>query len=386
MKYINLERDNFMRIGIDGRAAKWYRGTGIGTYTYQLIKCLNNMDNINNYLLFMPESFRNDMYLKKNFKLDSAPQNDKINFWEEIIIPNIIKNNKIDLYHVPQNGVGLPIDKNCRFIITLHDVIPYRMPETVSNRYLKIFSEYIPKIVPLCDGIITVSNFSKKDIVKSFNFPENKIYVTHLASEDIYKPMDKRVSKYVAKKYYSITEDYILYVGGFSPRKNILGLIDSFNKLITLYKKPLSLVIAGKRGESYSTYKEHTEKLNISDRVLFPGFISIEHLPYIYNAAKLFVYPSFYEGFGLPPIEAMACGVPVITSNTTSLPEVVGKGALLIDPLNKTDLCHAMLNVLLDNTLKNKLISSGIKRASELSWKKTAKNTINIYNKIAGKK
>ncbi|WP_368489512.1 glycosyltransferase family 4 protein [Clostridium sp. BJN0013] len=375
-----------MRIGIDGRAAKWYRGTGIGTYTYQLIKCLNNMDNINNYLLFMPESFRNDMYLKKNFKLDSAPQNDKINFWEEIIIPNIIKNNKIDLYHVPQNGVGLPIDKNCRFIITLHDVIPYRMPETVSNRYLKIFSEYIPKIVPLCDGIITVSNFSKKDIVKSFNFPENKIYVTHLASEDIYKPMDKRVSKYVAKKYYSITEDYILYVGGFSPRKNILGLIDSFNKLITLYKKPLSLVIAGKRGESYSTYKEHTEKLNISDRVLFPGFISIEHLPYIYNAAKLFVYPSFYEGFGLPPIEAMACGVPVITSNTTSLPEVVGKGALLIDPLNKTDLCHAMLNVLLDNTLKNKLISSGIKRASELSWKKTAKNTINIYNKIAGKK
>lgn len=371
-----------MRIGIDGRAAKWYRGTGIGTYTYQLIKCLNNIDSINNYLLFMPESFKNDIYLKKNFKLDNAPQSDKINFWEEINIPNIIKNNKIDLYHVPQNGVGLPINKNCRFIITLHDVIPYRMPETVSNRYLKIFSEYIPKIVPLCDGIITVSNFSKKDIVKSFNFPENKIYVTHLASEDIYKPMDKRISRYVARKYYSITEDYILYVGGFSPRKNILGLIDSFSKLITSYKKPLFLVIAGKKGESYNIYKERTEKLNISDKVLFPGFISIEHLPYIYNAANLFVYPSFYEGFGLPPIEAMACGIPVITSNTTSLPEVVGKGALLINPLNKANLCEAMLEVLSDNNLKNKLISSGIKRASELSWKKTIKNTINIYNKI----
>ncbi|WP_333859642.1 glycosyltransferase family 4 protein [Clostridium sp.] len=371
-----------MKIGIDGRAAKWYRGTGIGTYTYQLIKCLNNIDSINNYLLFMPESFKNDIYLKKNFKLDNAPQNDKVNFWEEIIIPNIIKSNKIDLYHVPQNGVGLPIDKNCRFIITLHDVIPYRMPETVSNRYLKIFSEYIPKIVPLCDGIITVSNFSKKDIVKSFNFPEDKIYVTHLASEEIYKPMDKRISNYVAKKYYSITEDYVLYVGGFSPRKNILGLIDSFNKLITLYKKPLSLVIAGKRGESYTTYKKHSEKLNISDKVLFPGFISIEHLPYIYNAAKLFVYPSFYEGFGLPPIEAMACGIPVITSNNTSLPEVVGKGALLIDPLNRDDLCEAMLKVLSDNNLKNKLICSGLKRASELNWKKTIRNTINIYNKI----
>ncbi|EDK35716.1 glycosyltransferase family 4 protein [Clostridium kluyveri] len=375
-----------MRIGIDGRAAKWYRGTGIGTYTYQLIKCLNNIDSINNYLLFMPESFKNDIYLKKNFKLDNAPQSDKINFWEEINIPNIIKNNKIDLYHVPQNGVGLPINKNCRFIITLHDVIPYRMPETVSNRYLKIFSEYIPKIVPLCDGIITVSNFSKKDIVKSFNYPENKIYVTHLASEDIYKPMDKRISRYVARKYYSITEDYILYVGGFSPRKNILGLIDSFSKLITSYKKPLFLVIAGKKGESYAIYKERTEKLNISDKVLFPGFISIEHLPYIYNAAELFVYPSFYEGFGLPPIEAMACGIPVITSNTTSLPEVVGKGALLINPLNKTNLCEAMLEVLSDNNLKNKLISYGIKRSSELNWKKTIKNTINIYNKIMNMK
>ncbi|MFL0195586.1 glycosyltransferase family 4 protein [Clostridium sp. WILCCON 0269] len=375
-----------MKIGIDGRAAKWYRGTGIGTYTYQLIKCLNDIDNINNYLLFMPESLKNDMYLKKNFTLNNVSQNNKANFWEEIGIPNIIKNNKIEIYHVPQNGVGLPIDKDCKFIITLHDVIPYRMPKTVSDRYLKIFSEYIPKIVPLCDGIITVSNFSKKDIVKSFNFPENKIYVTHLASEDIYKPLDKRISKYVAKKYYSIYQDYILYVGGFSPRKNILGLIDSFSKLITLYKKPIVLVIAGSKGKSYETYKKHAEKLNISDKVLFPGFISIEHLPYIYNAAKLFVYPSFYEGFGLPPIEAMACGIPVITSDTTSLPEVVGKGALLINPLDKASLCEAMLNVLLDDTLKNKLISSGVKRASELNWKKTTINTINIYNKIVSKK
>lgn len=371
-----------MKVGIDGRAANCYRGTGIGTYTYQLIKCLNNIDNINNYLLFMSEGFENDIYLKKNFRLNNSPKNNKIDFWEKIIIPNIIKDNKIDIYHVPQNGVGLPSDKNCKFVITLHDVIPYRMPKTVSDRYLKIFSECIPKIVSLCDAIITVSNFSKKDIVKSFNFPENKIYVTHLASEDIYKPMDKRISKYIARKYYSITEDYILYVGGFSPRKNILGLIDSFSKLISLYKKPLYLVIAGRKGESYATYKEHTERLNISDKVLFPGFISIEHLPYIYSGAELFVYPSFYEGFGLPTIEAMACGVPVITSNTTSLPEVVGKGALLVDPLNKTSLCDCMLNVLSDNTLRNKLIFSGMKRASELSWEKTIKNTINIYNKI----
>ena len=386
MKYTNLERNNSMKIGIDGRAAKWYRGTGIGTYTYQLISCLNNIDNINNYLLFMPKSFRNDICLKKNFALNTIPPQNKTSFWEEINIPNKIKHNKIELYHVPQNGVGLPVDKNCKFAITLHDVIPYKMPETVSDRYLKIFSDYIPEIIPKCDGIITVSNFSKNDIMKAFNFPENKIYVTHLASEDIYKPLDKNISKYIAKRYYSIDEDYILYVGGFSPRKNILGLIESFNKFISLYKKPIKLVIAGTKGKSYSTYRKRTEILNISDKVIFPGFISMDHLPYIYNAAKLFVYPSFYEGFGLPPIEAMACGIPVITSNTTSLPEVVGDGALLVNPKDQDDLCQAMLNILSDDNLKKKLTSLGIQRASQLNWEKTASDTITIYNKIIGKK
>jgi glycosyltransferase involved in cell wall biosynthesis len=386
MKYTNLERNNSMKIGIDGRAAKWYRGTGIGTYTYQLINCLNNIDNINNYMLFIPKSFTNDICLKKNFTVNTIPPQSKTSFWEEINIPNKIKHNKIELYHVPQNGVGLPMEKKCKFVATLHDVIPYKMPETVSERYLKIFSNYIPKIVPKCDGIITVSNFSKNDIMKTFDFPEDKIYVTHLASENIYRPLDKNISKYIAKRYYSITEDYILYVGGFSPRKNILGLIESFNKFISSYKKPIKLVIAGAKGKSYDAYKERTDTLNMSDKVIFPGFISMEHLPYIYNAAKLFVYPSFYEGFGLPPIEAMACGIPVITSNTTSLPEVAGDGALLVNPEDRDELCESMLKVLSDENQKNKLISSGIKRAAQLSWGKTAKDTISIYNKILGKK
>ncbi|WP_446898274.1 glycosyltransferase family 4 protein [Clostridium sp. LBM24168] len=375
-----------MRIGIDGRAAKWYRGTGIGTYTYQLINCLNKIDRINNYTLFMPEECRFEMTLRKNFQLNDTKDNKKDNFWDDINTPNILKDEKIQLYHIPQNGVGLPYTKNCKFIITLHDVIPYRMPETVSDRYLRLFSEYIPKIIPKCDGIITVSNFSKSDIMKAFDFPEDKIYVTPLASEDIYKPLDKRISKYIAKNYYSIEGDFILYVGGFSPRKNIIGAIESFKKFLSLYKKPITLVIAGNKGKSYSIYRKCTEKLNIQDKVIFPGFISINHLPYIYNASKLFLYPSFYEGFGLPTIEAMACGTPVITSNRTSMPEVVGKSALLIDPENHEDLCNAMLNILSDSKLYVNLVKSGLHRSSQFSWKKTAEHTLNIYNKIINEK
>lgn len=372
-----------MKIGIDGRASKWYRGTGIGTYTYQLINNINNIDKVNKYTIFMPSQCSNSIKFNNNFsisKISSQSQNN--NFWDGVNICNPLQGEDLQLYHVPQNGIGLPLEKTCSFIITLHDVIPYRMPETTSDNYRKIFNETLPKIVSLCDGIITVSNFSKQDIIKAFNFPEDKIFVTHLASEDIYTPKDKQLSKLLIKKHYSIEDDFILYVGGFSPRKNIIGLIEAFSKLICSYKKDIKLIIAGKKGKSYALYKKRCEELQISDKVIFSGFIELEHLPYFYSACELFVYPSFYEGFGLPPVEAMACNCPVITSNTTSIPEVVLDSALLIDPYNIDDLCDSMYEVLLDNNLKNSLIKKGLKRASELTWEKTAINTINAYSDI----
>lgn len=372
-----------MKIGIDGRAAKWYRGTGIGTYTYQLINYINNVDKMNKYKIFMPSECNNMIKFNDNFSISKiSSQNQSNNFWDGVNICNPLSESNLQLYHVPQNGVGLPLEKNCSFVITLHDVIPYRMPETTSDNYRKIFNETLPKIVSLCDGIITVSNFSKQDIIKAFNFPEEKIFVTHLASEDIYKPKDEKISKLLIEKQYSIKDDFILYVGGFSPRKNIIGLIEAFNKLISFYKKDIKLVIAGKKGKSYSLYKKRCEELNIADKVIFSGFIELNHLPYFYSACKLFVYPSFYEGFGLPPIEAMACDCPVITSNTTSIPEVVLDSALLIDPHNIDDLCSSMYEVLVNDTLRNSLIKKGSKRASELTWEKTALDTISAYSQI----
>ncbi|BDR63169.1 glycosyltransferase family 4 protein [Clostridium tetani] len=372
-----------MKIGIDGRAAKWYRGTGIGTYTYQLINYINNVDKINKYKIFMPSECNNMINFNDNFSISKiSSQNQSNSFWDGVNICNPLSKSNLQLYHVPQNGIGLPLEKNCSFVITLHDVIPYRMPETTSDNYRKIFNETLPKIVSLCDGIITVSNFSKQDIIKAFNFPEEKIFVTHLASEDIYKPKDKKISKLLIEKHYSIKDDFILYVGGFSPRKNIIGLIEAFSKLISFYKKDIKLVIAGKKGKSYSLYKKRCEELNIADKVIFSGFIELNHLPYFYSACKLFVYPSFYEGFGLPPIEAMACDCPVITSNTTSIPEVVLDSALLIDPHNIDDLCSSIYEVLVNDALRNSLIKKGSKRASELTWEKTALNTISAYSQI----
>lgn len=371
-----------MNIGIDGRASQWYRGTGIGTYTYQLINYVNKVDFLNNYMIFMPKNSKYDINFNSNFSIANITENCKDNFWDEVNIPNILKSNEVDLYHVPQNGIGSPEEKKCPLVITLHDVIPYRMPKTTSEGYLKLFEEKLPDIVSMCDGIITVSNFSKEDIVKTFNFPREKIFVTYLASEDIYRPIDKLISRKIVKNFYGIDNDFVLYVGGFSPRKNIVGLIESFSKVIAHYKKNIKLVIAGKKGKSYEIYKKRCEELHINDKVIFPGFIPIDHMPYFYNAAKLFVYPSFYEGFGLPPLEAMACGVPVVASNLTSIPEVVKDAALHIDPNDIDNLFYSISKGLMDDKLREKLILKGLIRSSELTWKSTARDTLIAYNKI----
>jgi glycosyltransferase involved in cell wall biosynthesis len=371
-----------MKIGIDGRAAKWYRGTGIGTYTYQLLSALNSLEKINEYLLFMPKSSNCDILFNDNFHIKNISEGNKNSFWDEVNIPNILVDKDMELYHVPQNGVGLPEEKTLPFAITLHDIIPYKMPETVGDTYLRIFNEEMPDIVKRCDGIITVSEYSKNDIADYFSFPREKIYVTYLAAEDIYFPIDKEKSNIIIKTQYGITGDYILYVGGFSPRKNIVGLIEAFSMLVTKYKQDIKLVIAGNQGKSYSIYKKRSIDLGLEDKVLFPGFIEIDHLPYLYNAAKLLAYPSFYEGFGLPPVEAMACGIPVITSNVTSIPEVLGDSAVFINPHNVDDICGSMYEVLCNEKLRDSLIIKGLVRSSELSWNKTAEKTLLAYNKI----
>lgn len=374
-----------MKIGIDARAARWYRGTGIGTYTYQLIWNINLMDKLNQYLLFLPDENISDLAPGENIDIKTISEDRKDNFWEEIDIPNILNNTGIDTYLVPQNGIGLPYEKPCPFVITLHDIIPYKMAETVGPQYLKIYTEQIPGIIERCDGIITVSEYSKEDIAEAFNFPKDKIFVTHLAAEDIYYPRNKIECKNFIKQHYGIEDEFILYVGGFSPRKNIKGLIEAYGRIKSKISKDLKLVILGKKGRSYYDYRDLAHSLNLKEDVIFTGYVPVEELPIFYNAAYVFCYPSFYEGFGLPPLEAMACGTPTIASNVTSIPEILGDSALYIDPRSIEDFSEKLLTIIEDDKLHHNMCFKGLKCASNYSWKKTAIETIEILHKIAGK-
>lgn len=374
-----------MNIGIDARAARWYRGTGIGTYTYQLIYNINLMDKINRYLLFLPDENVSDLNPGDNIDFRTIAEDKKENFWEEIDIPNILNDTGIDAYLVPQNGIGLPREKKCPFIITLHDVIPYRMPDTVGPQYMQIYSREIPEIIPMTDAIITVSDYSKKDIARSLNYPIDRIFVTHLAAEDIYFPQNKSLCREFVSKKYGINNKFILYVGGFSPRKNIKGLIQAFSLIKHKLKEPFNLVILGKKGRSYYDYRDTAYELGLKDDVIFTGYVPVEELPLFYNAAHIFCYPSFYEGFGLPPLEAMACGTPTIASNITSIPEVLGDDAVYINPQDVHDISDKLLSLIEDEALRLQISFKGLRRSSMYSWKRTAVETIQVLTKLAGK-
>ena len=256
------------------------------------------------------------------------------------------------------------------------------MPETVSDRYLRIFNDEMPKILNNCDGIITVSEFSKLDIANEFNFPLEKIFVTPLAAEDIYRPINRAYCKNIIKDKYRISDDFILYVGGYSPRKNIIGIMEAFSLLKDNLKRDLKIVITGKKGFSYERYKNRAIELGISKSVIFTDFIPLEDLPLFYNACEFLIYPSFYEGFGLPPLEAMACGTPVIASNVTSVPEVCKNSAILVNPNDVNELSYSMERVLTDSFLKLTMIERGLLTSNKYSWKNTALNTIEAYRNI----
>ncbi|HIP90277.1 MAG TPA: glycosyltransferase family 1 protein, partial [Candidatus Nanopusillus sp.] len=303
--------------------------TGIGNVVYNLIKELLNYKN----------DF--DLYLINSKKLDNFSINQiiiknplelvsKSYLWYFYASTKINKFEKLDIIHDPSQSPTTNVPKNTKFIITVHDLIPFIIPKEHTKIRVLIYKLLLPKTLRTVDKIISVSHHTRKDIIKYFKIPEDKIEVIYNGVDEKYKPLSEEEINNIKEKY-SINYPFILYVGTLEPRKNIPTLIKAYYKL----KKqglPHKLVITGKKGWKYRSIFKTINKLNLRKDVIFTGYVPDEDLPTLYNAADLFVYPSLYEGFGLPPLEAMACGTPVITSNTSSLPEVVGDAGIMVDP------------------------------------------------------
>lgn len=370
-----------MKIAIDARGTNLYKGTGIGTYTQALIKNLLELDNKNQYILYWCGNGYKDFKKQNSEIILSSKKHQR--FFEVNYFPYYNYKEKIDIYHVPQNGLGIEHSLGERKICTIHDLIPYLMPETVGKGYLKSFLRKMPQVIEKSNSLITVSNYSKEDIMRFFPwYPEEDIYVTPLAAKEIFKPLDKIFCSSKLKELFKIDKPYILYLGGFSPRKNVRGVINSFKKIYKNLKDEHYLVIGGAlRDEGEALYNE-AMKSDIKDKIKFLGYLEEEQLPYLYNNCSVFIYPSFYEGFGLPPLEAMSCGAPVITSNTTSIPEVIGDSGILVNPWREDELSEALVKVINNLELRLTLSRKGLERSNEFSWNNTAIKTLEVYNSV----
>ena len=270
------------------------------------------------------------------------------------------------ILHAPTPVTPFWKKPKCKLIITVHDLTPLIFPQYHNWRRRIFFRLFLKHIISMSDAIIVDSQTTKKDVSTFFSTPENKINVVHLASD--MKPVNVQLPS-----KYGLRGDYLLYVGTVEPRKNLLRLFEAFNQL----DQKLKLVIVGVSGwDNKAVYQ--TKNPNI----IFTGYVPEEDLPVFYCNAKLLVYPSLYEGFGIPILEAMNCGCPVITSNISSMPEVAGDAALLVDPYSVEEIKCAVQRLLSDAKLRKRLIDNGVRQASRFSWEKTANETIKVYEKV----
>jgi len=349
--------------------------------TENLVKNILKIDKKNEYYLIHSQKSNHPIY-KLGAKEIIIPAN-KLKLFKLyrklFIINNLIKKYKLELVHEP--SPILPIISGTHFIATVHDIIPLLFPKIVSTRLKIYFQLFFKYQVKRASHLIAVSNYTKNDIIKFLKIPKHKISVVYNGVDKQYKLLNKSLCKKFLQKKYKIPKNFLLYVGTLDPRKNVRLILLAFEKLKRHFPL-LKLVIVGKNDWKNYEIVKIIKQLGIQDKVIFTGFVPDEELPSFYNSAAVFVFPSLYEGFGLPPLEAMACGCPVITSNTSSLPEVVGDAGIMVNPHDIKGLANAIEKVLTNKKLRQQMIKNGLKQAKKFSWEKCAKETLKVYEKV----
>lgn len=300
---------------------------------------------------------------------------------EQIQMPRILEKCGLDLAHFPHFNV--PVSYKGKFIVTIHDLILFRYPTRKASTLSapayflkkKAYHQVINRAIKKSEKIIAVSEHTKKDILKNFKISPQKILVT-CEGVDLSEQPPRDTSETILQKY-GIIRPYILYVGNAYPHKNLDRLVLAFKEVAKRHSG-LNLVLAGKEDYFYKRLKKFVADSHISN-VFFPGHVDETDLPMIYREAKLYVFPSLYEGFGLPPLEAMARNIPVASSNASCLPEILGNAAFFFDPRGISEIAEAIEKVLTDNALRKKLIEVGKKQIQKYSWEKMARETLDIY-------
>lgn len=402
------------KIGIDIRLIG-KKQTGSEAVFFNLVKNLVKIDSDNKYFLFTDRNLEKDSELKSEIEKLGLKNNFNIVFinapnrfwWNLWALPNYLRKNPVDIFHT-QYIAPFWLSKNVKLVLTIHDISFNFFPQFIKKSDLFFLKTLIPRSLKMAARIIAVSGFTKKEIEKYYHIPGKKIAAIHNGVDfELFNQNIAPEKLEEAKKKYNLPEKFIFYIGTLQPRKNIPVLVEALDILHEKYKIPLSpplrkgesvlspfekgrvgegfsLVIAGNRKAHNFDPKidEMIKKYDLQASVIFPGWIDEENKPALYKLARCFVFPSLYEGFGIPIIEAMAAGTPVVSSNESCLPEIGRNGAIFANPNNPKEFAQKIHEILSDGNLRENLVKKGQEIAKSYTWQKNAEKTLGIYENL----
>jgi glycosyltransferase involved in cell wall biosynthesis len=371
-----------VRIAIDARKLHDY---GIGTYVRNLVHWLSRLEDEHTYvLLCRPDDADALGGLGRRF--DPLPERARnYSVREQVSIPLALARARVDLFHAPHYVVSPLVQ--CPFVVTIHDCIHLRFPQYLPNRVAVRYAEtMMSSSARRSRRILTVSQASKQDILHYLDVPGDKVEVIYNALDErlATPPTESEIAR--VRERYQLHAPFILYTGNIKPHKNLDRLIEAYALMRKQGVTDARLLIIGDEISKYPNLRRLVHRHQLHPHVRFLGFVSDEMLAILYRLATVFVFPSLYEGFGLPPLEAMAAGTPVITSNVSSLPEVVGDAALLIDPLDPGAIASAMARVINEPELRANLVARGRERVKAFSWERSVARIREVYREIGGAK
>lgn len=380
-----------MRLGIDARL--FHVNTGIGRYTRSLFfEYLQRQPLHDQFVLFydrpaerasfFPESLSVSFTQSEQVELIIAPCQRRI-VWTNWSLPPLLRQHNIDVYHGVCN-FELPIRKMCRYVVTIHDLVPLFFPELVPKKHLLFFKLFIKRAAQTADVIITDSEHSKQDICQHLRVSAEKVRVIHLGYTPAPLPENADAERQNLFERYGIRQPYLLFVGVIEPKKNLTRLLEAFALLRRERRidERVQLVITGGKGWFCGQVEHKIAELQLEASVVLTGFMPDDALPLLYSGAEAFVFPSIYEGFGLPVVEAMSYGAPVITSNASSLPEIAGNAGMLVNPTDHVSIAEGIETILRHPERREQMRAAGRLQAQQFSWSRTAEETYRIYQDV----
>lgn len=379
-----------MKIGIEGQRLFRVKKHGMDMVALELVRNLQQMDKDNEYYIFVkPDEDRSCLTASSNFhiiELDGGayPQ------WEQFALPKAAAKYGCDILHCTSNTA--PVNTKIPLVVTLHDII-YLESISIFKKggtwYQKLGNMYrryvVPRVVEKSKKIITVSHFEKNRIREFFGFPENdqRLVAIYNGVSEHFKPVTAADELLRVKTKYHLPDNYAFFLGNTDPKKNTKGVLKAFSDYLKAGNEPLTLVMLDYDKSALNGLLAEIGDKDLIDHIHLTGYVVNTDLPAIYSQCRIFLYPSLRESFGIPMLEAMRCGAPVITSNTSSMPEVSGGAALIIDPFKPEEITLAMQRIMTDEKLRNELIDKGFSQSAKFSWKAMAEEVLKLYREIA---